>query len=451
MNYKDSNSEVLKSLFNRVFFKQFEDSNSTSPDSFELILTPECNHKCKYCYIYKHKDELYPENIRDEKTILNNLNIFLDWYIENKFHASLEIFSGEVFSQKVGLDALNLIFEKFKNIPIEESSIKNIIIPTNMSFLSIEKLTQEVKKIIDDFKSIGITIFLSASVDGKYLEKNREVASSEFERNDKFYDNLFDFIKEYNVGVHPMVSSFNIENWIDNYKWFIDRLNNEQYSIYMRRPMMLEVRDDNWTNESISHYLKFLNSIIDFEYDLYVKNNKESEFIKRILGGKHVNNYDNIAITVKTDGPNDKLSCGIQNRVCVRIGDLSLVPCHRTMYPQYIYGKFSIEDNKIVDIEGENVALATTIYSMKSNNQPVCENCSIKYLCPKGCLGSQLEYSNNLFHPNEMVCNLYKAKFSFLLLKYKEMGLIDKMMEMDSISQTIKDVVVNIYNKVGGK
>ena len=449
MNYKDSNSEILKSVFNRLFFSKFKDINNISNKSFELIITPECNHACPYCYIYKHKDELYPVEIRDEKTILNNLEIFMDWYIEQKFHASLDIFSGEVLAQEIGLKSLEIIYDKIKTVPKNECSIRHIIIPTNMSFLSNDLLEERVKNIIDKFKSIDIPIHLSASIDGAYLEDNRKVKEKEFIRNKKFYDKLFSFTKENDINFHPMVSSLNIDKWIDNYNWFMNKINDGNYNVNMKRLMMLEVRDDNWTTDSIRQYLNFLNHIIDFEYKVYTDENKEDEFIERVLNNKHIISYDNIALTLRDDSPNDRLSCAIQDRLCIRLGDLAFAPCHRTMYSQYIYGKFVLENNKIKDIEGQNVALATTIYSLKSNNQPGCESCKIKHYCAKGCLGSQFEYSNNLFSPNETVCNLYKAKISFLILKYYKMGLIDKMLEMDSVSDIIKQNIIDIYNKLG--
>jgi len=35
----------------------------------------------------------------------------------------------------------------------------------------------------------------------------------------------------------------------------------------------------------------------------------------------------------------------------VRAGDLSIIPCHRTSYQKFIYGKYKTENNKIIGIE----------------------------------------------------------------------------------------------------
>ena len=53
-------------------------------EGIELIVRPQCNQKCEYCYIYKHGDDLYPveERISDDE-ILNHLDSFLD-YVFNK-------------------------------------------------------------------------------------------------------------------------------------------------------------------------------------------------------------------------------------------------------------------------------------------------------------------------------------------------------------------------------
>lgn len=37
-------------------------------ESIELIIRPECNQKCQYCYITNHGDELYPKEERLDKS-----------------------------------------------------------------------------------------------------------------------------------------------------------------------------------------------------------------------------------------------------------------------------------------------------------------------------------------------------------------------------------------------
>ena len=55
-----------------------------------------------------------------------------------------------------------------------------------------------------------------------------------------------------------MVGACNISKWVENYDWWLD-----QYKKYFPddedfQPSMLEVRNDDWTEENIQDYLKFL-------------------------------------------------------------------------------------------------------------------------------------------------------------------------------------------------
>ena len=111
----------------------------------------------------------------------------------------------------------------------------------------------------------------------------------------------------------------------------------------------------------------------------------------------------------------------------IRLGDLAIVPCHRTSYDRFNYGKFIVENDKIIDIEGSNVSLASEILMGNMANHPKCDTCSIKKFCLKGCLGAQFEANNEILYPCESVCNLFKAKQKFLKYKYfTELKIFDK-------------------------
>ena len=60
--------ELLLEYLNHIAFPQFR-YGATPPviESIELIIRPECNQKCQYCYITNHGDELYPKEERLDK------------------------------------------------------------------------------------------------------------------------------------------------------------------------------------------------------------------------------------------------------------------------------------------------------------------------------------------------------------------------------------------------
>ena len=82
------------------------------------------------------------------------------------------------------------------------------------------------------------------------------------------------------------------------------------------------------------------------------------------------NNYHPEIIIVMKD---EKCkTCTIQNRICVRIDDLSIVPCRGLSYPWYIVSKFKVKDSKIVDIESKNFQIDLVTKTNHVHNFPFC-------------------------------------------------------------------------------
>jgi hypothetical protein len=115
---------------------------------------------------------------------------------------------------------------------------------------------------MNDFKEIHVALIWSGSLDGKIIEdKFRPFNNTNIKHTDEFYDSFFLFLTRHpETGMHPMISSDSCEYWIENYQWFIDRL--KKIGMEDREPMMLEVRNDDWTTEKLEEYKKFLYFLI---------------------------------------------------------------------------------------------------------------------------------------------------------------------------------------------
>jgi radical SAM protein with 4Fe4S-binding SPASM domain len=124
----------------------------------------------------------------------------------------------------------------------------------------------------------------------------------------------------------------------------------------------------------------------------------------------------------------------------IRAGDLVCAPCHRTCYSELYYGKFNVnEDNTaITDFEPQNVALLIGYTNMKRSCLPHCENCKFQAVCVGHCHGVSWEEYRNPLVPPLTVCNMYKAKLSFLIYKYNLLGIFDEM-------PNIKHLISNNY------
>lgn len=385
----------------------------------ELFITASCNLSCEYCYLNKYEDLLYPPKINDRSVILNNLKLILDYLIANSINpTSLELFSGEIWHTSFGSEVLAIILDKYKIHPVS----RNILIPTNMTFINDDIYISIMQNYIEEFKRIGVRLAFSASIDGKVIDEMTRPYDSMYVRTDEFYEKLFTFNKFNGFGFHPMVSAYSIEYWKENYLWFEEMCN--KYCIDIKSGvMMLEVRNNDWTEDKISKYIEF----VDWLYDhTYSKENPDSAdiFIKDQFETDRIGMYNILALNSHFR----KIECGYQERLTIRLGDLAVVPCHRLSYEQFVYGKFKVENNKISELTGINPELAFTLYSINPCTYNLkCNICKYAKLCLKQCLGAQYEVTGEILAPCNTVCNLFKAKIDLLIKKYDELGILERL------------------------
>lgn len=427
MNQQTENNKLINSFLKRTFFRAWQnpEEKGLGVENFqtvELWLNNKCNLACKYCYLNRYGNDLYSPELQDDKKVLKNLDIFLDWLIENKFAPRLELFGGEPLVQEVGLKGLEMILEKYKNIEKKPSAI---IVPTNYTFLLSDKLTKRIESLLQKSRKIGIPISLSASFDGKYCEENRPFRGARPNqpgpRNDKYYQRAFAFSKKWKCGFHPMIYSEKIENWKDNFLWF--QKNFKKHNIAWYNIYLLEIRNQEWTDEQILKFADFIDFLIKWTFKNPCQNNPAAfiDFSFRDKG------YNILSTPLTTCGRG--IGCSIQSCFHLRLGDLAWVPCHRTSYPPFVYAFLKVENNKIVGIKANNPELMVGIYSLEQKNSPQCEICLLKNLCSKGCLGSQFETTGDLFSPIPTVCQLEHAKISAMIKAYKDLKIYDVILD----------------------
>ena len=402
---------LLETLLYDFFIKNREHT------SLELDILPTCNQQCSYCYLKKHEDELYPKEIRDITQVLNNLSVLLKYFqSKNAFFPEISLFSGELLSTDFAMQFFNTLLKNLQEYHLTNT----IIIPSNMSFLYDKEYELYYSNLIDEFRNINIQLIFSASLDGKFLDSVNRTRMNSLQYTEEFYNSVFNFCKKYNYGFHPMVSALNIDKWIDNFNWYMEQLQKFGFT-NNNHIKFLEVRDDNWDELSIQNLIKFLNYEIDWHIENTFSCNIEKFFIELLNISPTAKIPENIYLTENSQ----RYTCSIQRTLMIRLGDLSIIPCHRTSYSQFIYGKFVLDDKQqnILSIAAQNPELAISIYNGNpSVTQLYCDNCEYNYFCIKGCLGAQFEAKNNLFIPCDSVCKMLKTKYKFLINKYNSLG-----------------------------
>ncbi len=434
--YLQENNELMESMLKNSFFAAWgEKGRECCSEKYlnykplELVINGYCDLKCKYCYITQFGEQLYPKEIhQNTKNIVNNTKIFLDWLKENDLYPSdISLFSGDPLVQNVGYDVLDLVIDFLS----EKGGI--ITIPTNFNFVMDEKrltAVRERKKICDE-KNIGL--FLSASVDGLYCDKNRPFKNHKKERD---YDKIFSVAKELNSAFHPMIYSEEIEYWKDNFLWFQEMF--EKYEIPWNALYLLEVRNVEWTQKQIREFYKFIQFVVGWCYEKYKSLQIDMSFMEYTFKERLFNLFGMFGHIGRGVG------CSIQNSFQLRLADLSIFPCHRLTYHFFKLMEFEKEDNKICGVKGINPELWSAVQAMNHKNVSYCETCIIKELCNGQCLGSMFEVTNDLFTPIPIVCQLEHIKCHAVINKLYDIGIFPK--ELDWLSKEKRQSIEMLKN-----
>lgn len=427
--FEKEQSDLIKFILNERYFKPWS-LHQKNPEGYfdrehslwseaklELYLTSTCNQKCEYCYLQQFP-KLYPKEVNKKETIMRNLVIILNWLIENDYYLpELEFFTGEIWHLDWGLE----VFEETYKALQRGLRIDSIMIPSNCSFVLDEVQLCKLQRYIDKFqREFNVRVIFSISVDGMIIEEETRPLNNKIVKTEDYYERLFLFAQHNQYFFHPMVGAYKIDKWIENHEWWTKMC--EEYDMEVEQAvMMLEVRNDNWSDEDIQHYCNFLKHLV--MHKLKLCKNDIGLFSQKLLsfygeGGGYL---------PYSPSPADTFAgCTVASSLTIRVGDLAICPCHRTAYNQFLYGYFIEEQGKIVDIVGNNPQMAIRIL-MANNNlcSFKCDTCLYNIYCMKGCFGSQFENVGDPFMPIEGICKLYQTKWKFLVNLYNDLGVLD--------------------------
>lgn len=415
MTYKEEQKNLFKSYLDNHVYSYWKPNNICQYNQgLELILTSVCNTKCSYCYYKNFGKELNDPCISTKDNILKNAEKFLKWLNkENMKPNSIDIFSGEPLNLPYIDELISMIIDRLPGVPIT--------IPTNGTYCRSDKSLQKVEDLLNKWNTKS-SVFLSMSVDGKYLDNDTRAMRDGKLYDDAFYDRLFKFIKKYNLAVHPMVGPKNIDKWCDNLDWYVDNLSKYldcDKAHALSRIYLLEVRNPDWTDKELADLSKFCNYLTNRAFEFYDKD--KYCFVDNFLLGDLGCNFYSGLISVMPRG----LGCGIQQEFAIRLGDMKLVPCHRIAYDGFNACTIKIDDNYNIDYDLENENLYMMIMNFNAKYATKCCDCPINTLCSYSCLGCNFEVNHDFFTPVESVCKLEFIKNYSLIDALNKLGVLD--------------------------
>lgn len=429
---KEQNAILEKLVFDGIYPKLVKQNRHAIIDGvndlafmLELFLTPTCDKECTYCYLQKHKNDLYPPEINQPAIIKKNLKILLNNFIEKGYtHLNrVDIFTGEIWNTDFGYEILDIVL-KYVQAGLK---LDNFVLPTNGSFLYNDDNYKRMKNYADAFIFYGCNFTLSFSYDGYFLDLENRPFKNKAKNNESqevMLQRLKEFHENYHFGFHPMIYAENIEKQIQNFDWWTEFLTNEDVFEHI---MFLEVRNDNWTTQNITEYLKWLQHIIIWHYNYLAKTEKDfsmEKFLQTIFGIGEISSIKSYNYLPQRLAVNRTASCGLTQGLCIRLGDLGICPCHRTAYDKLMIGNFIVENDRITGIQANNPSMGVNIWMNGDNSWIKCDACALRKYCIKGCRGSQFETHREPLYPVDSACEHAYAKQLYLLVNY--MKLINK-------------------------
>ncbi|NSW92498.1 MAG: radical SAM protein [Firmicutes bacterium] len=206
----------------------------TKPLSLTVSITQKCNSKCKTCNIWKDPRNKQPNNelaIDEYDKIFESIGRSVIWYT---------LSGGEPFLRKDIVEIAKLI--------IKYSAPKVIIIPTNGLLVDrIFRETENILKILPHHSTLIVNISLDGI--GENHDEIRGIPGN-FKKFLETFAALKELKKTYNhsfeLGVHSVVSRFNVENILELFDYVKNNLSPDSYicEIAENREELLNTEDD---------------------------------------------------------------------------------------------------------------------------------------------------------------------------------------------------------------
>lgn len=242
-------------------------NNIMQPSSASILVTEDCNLRCKYCFEHHNKNYMNAKTAKDALLFLAKGAVANG---QDRFHAM--IFGGEPL---LNIDVVEIIFKYGLEIA-EDFGIRftaNII--TNATVMN-----DHIYEILREYRD-KVNLNIQLSVDGvpEVQDEYRVTATGKgswslVEKNIPKFQAIYDNDPEdARLSIHGCINHKTISKLYENYKFF-------KYSLHFKQIWFLAVAEEDWAEEDVAVYdvecRKIYNDIC-YELDV-TKNIKEADF-----------------------------------------------------------------------------------------------------------------------------------------------------------------------------
>ncbi|MGE5474499.1 MAG: radical SAM protein [Ignavibacteriales bacterium] len=365
-----------------------------------LILTEDCNLRCKYCY---ENGNRCTESYMSFETAKKTAEFLIENALKNGVKKlRLTFFGGEPL--------LNLdVMIKFFNYVVDRAKQCNM----GLFFSIITNGTIYNKKfeefILDWYKTTK-SVNIQISIDGipEVQDKNRITANGKLtsEMVVKNILKLKTFLEENKINAssfhtHSVITKDNISKFFSSYKYF--------KQLGVKRSEFMLSNEEAWNENDVSIYIEQLSLIADYVY-------------KECISTGSLKPYEDAnLIKIKSFNVPPK-TCEAGKKFCSVTANGDIYPCHRTYFYNRSFKLGNVYDG-IIDNESRKTFFDAYRSNMHAGNNS-CGDCAT--IC-KICLASNYEQCNDVLKCNPLVCSMYKAKWNFLIETKKKFDkLYDK-------------------------
>lgn len=319
--------------------------------------------------------------INNEKQILKNLNLIINYIIQNKF------FISHIYVEINDYIVYNKIFDilsQLKNIPqdtfINFGKIQIHLIITNPNILNNVNFSSINNSNIEFLFSIKILNLIDL--------------------------NNLNILTDLHQEIIPIFDFNNIEQMSDIFLQYMNIL--QQYPTIFIKPF--EFIYPNNFNKSINK--KYENFLIQaWNYVNEFDNN--TNILKNIFDIQD-NIYDIFKINTNTI---------LNNILYINLVNLSIPLNKELISEEFIGGFFKIINNKI-QIIPNNTSMFIQIKTLQKKFLPKCLRCNYEPFCNQQNLKNQVQYNGEILLPIDGICQLQKIHINTLLELYKQSGII---------------------------